>query len=121
MNGYLTIDDVAERLGIGRRTLDGWLASDLNRMPDDRRFQFHVRHGGRRLWTEERYKALEAAIERESEPGGVLGVSKSKSATAIGTSQAPFAPTAVQSAFAAVMNFPLRPPPTMQRRKKSGS
>lgn len=68
---HFTIVEAAGRLGVGRRTLEGWLAADLQRHPDERRFQLHVRHGRKRLWTEARFKALEAAIERESEPGGV--------------------------------------------------
>lgn len=109
----LTIQEVAARLRVGLRTLEGWLSSDVVRAPDDRRFQFHVRRGRKRLWSAKAVEALRAAIERESEPGGVLAVSKSKSAMASGTSSARFVPQDVQSAFAEVLNFPLRPRTTM--------
>ncbi|WP_180982427.1 hypothetical protein [Methylocella silvestris] len=115
----LTIEDVISRLKISRRTLESWLAEDLRRATDERRFHFHVRHGRRRLWTETSYLALEHAIERESEPGGVLAGSQSKNATATGTSRGPFAPQAVQSAFVAVLDFPLRPGSTTLRGTRS--
>src|SRR5215813_9337311 len=72
--GDRTIDEVAAALRLGRRTLDGWLAADLLRAPDDRRFQFHTRRGRKRIWTESAFQLLKASIERESVPGGVRSV-----------------------------------------------
>lgn len=115
----LTVEEVVARLRVGRRTFEGWLATDLNRPIDDRRFQFHVRHGRRRLWTAERFKALEAAIERESEPGGVLAGSRSSSVTVSGTSMAPFAPADVRSACDEVLDWLRRPKPTTWAKAKS--
>jgi hypothetical protein len=120
-HGDLTIAEVAERLRVSVRTLEGWLSADLARGPDDRRFQFHVRRGRKRLWSAKATEALAAAIERESEPGGVLAVSKSKTVAATGTSPALFAPAAVQSACAEVLAFRLRPPRGTMPGQKLGS
>jgi hypothetical protein len=69
----LTARAVAGRLGVSLSTLNGWLATDQGREPADRRFTHHCYRGRKRLWTEEAFNKLEAAVERESEPGGVLG------------------------------------------------
>ena len=65
-------DEVVAGLRIGKRTLEQWLATDLLRAVDDRRFQFHTQRGRKRIWSETAYRNLEVAIERESAPGGVL-------------------------------------------------
>jgi hypothetical protein len=101
---------VAELL-VSKRTLDTWLAADLLRAIDDRRFQFHTMRGRKRIWSTTAFQNLEAAIERESAPGGVLAGSGSKSETASGTLSVPFGSQAVQSASDKVLAWPLRPPP----------
>jgi len=61
-----TIHEVAAELRLGERTLERYLASDLTRAADDRRFQFHCRRGRKRIWTPEGYQKLRDAIERAS-------------------------------------------------------
>ena len=69
----LTAQMAAERLGLSVATLNRWLVDDQERPPDSRLFQFHRMRGGqKRVWSEEGFAALEAAIDRESRPGGVL-------------------------------------------------
>src|SRR5437016_10400217 len=114
--GDMMIKEVAQRLRVGHRTLEGWLANDLLRAPDDRRFQYHTRRGRKRIWTETQFGQLKAAIERESEPGGVLAGSGSRKELAIGTRTAPFVRAAVQSACDEVLGFPLRPAPRTKRK-----
>src|ERR1043166_1578480 len=98
-SGDRTIDQVAASLLIGRRTLEGWLAADLLRAADDRRFQFHVRRGRKRIWSPTAFRLLKDAIERESAQGGVLAVSNSRTEKAIGMPKAVFvSPTAAQPA-----------------------
>ena len=104
-----TMDEVAAELRLSRRTLDGWLATDLKRAVDDRRFQFHTSRGRKRIWSETAFQNLRVAIERESAPGGVLSASSSRSATATGTPTAPYGSQAVQSACDKVLAWPLRP------------
>src|SRR6266545_2421346 len=105
-----TIDQVAASLLIGRRTLEGWLAADLLRAVDDRRFQFHVRRGRKRIWSPTAFRLLKEAIERESAPGGALAVSSSRAEKAIGMPKVGFvSPTAAQSACEKVLAWPLRP------------
>lgn len=69
----LTARVVALRLGVSRSTLDTWLGADEERPLAERRFQFHVYHGRKRLWSEAGFQALKCAIETESQPGGLLG------------------------------------------------
>src|SRR5262249_41441550 len=115
----LTIDEIALRLRVGKRPIDGWLAADLLRAADDRRFQFHSRRGRKRIWTEAAFQQLRAAIERESEPGGVLAASGSRIETATGMRTVPFGSRAVQSACAGVLEYPLRPRQKIARRSNS--
>ena len=69
----LTAQMAAERLGLSVATLNRWLVDDQERPPDSRLFQFHRMRGGqKRVWSEEGFAALEAAIDRESRPGGAL-------------------------------------------------
>src|SRR5262249_60936525 len=91
-----TIDEVAAELRVSRRTVDGWLATDLLRPVYDRRFQFHVRRGRKRLWTETGFRQLKAAIERESAAGGVLAGRSSRTEAGIGTPTVPCGPAGVQ-------------------------
>src|SRR5689334_7134911 len=70
--GDRTIKEVCADARIGRTTLEEWLAADLLRPQDDRRFQFHRWRGRKRIWSPEAYRKLIEAIEHESEPGGVL-------------------------------------------------
>src|SRR5664280_792994 len=74
MAGFpLTAQMAAERLGLSVATLNRWLVDDQERHPDSRLFQFHRMRGGqKRVWSEEGFAALEAAIDRESRPGGAL-------------------------------------------------
>lgn len=64
---------VAAGLGISLSTLNGWLAADKARHPDNRLLSFHAYRGRKRVWSETAYLALERAVERESSPGGILG------------------------------------------------
>lgn len=78
-----TIAEVCAEARIGRRTLEKWLGDDMLRAFDDRRFQFHTWRGHKRIWKPDAYRALVEAIERESEPGGVLTSKKVSGAAAI--------------------------------------
>jgi hypothetical protein len=113
------MDEVAADLRIGKRTLDGWLAADLLRAIDDRRFQFHTMRGRKRIWSATAFQNLEAAIERESAPGGVLAGSRSKSETVTGTQSVPYGSQAVQSASDKVLAWPLRPPARPKQKQRS--
>jgi len=111
----MTIDEVVARLRVSLRTLDGWLSEDRRRLPDEQRFQFHHRHGRRRLWTSAEYEALRAAIARESEPGGVLGGSSRSRGTVRGTLTVPSSLADAKRALEHVLNFraqysPMTPP-----------
>ena len=64
---------VALRLGVALSTLNMWLAADEERPLAERRFQFHVYHGRKRLWLDAGFQSLKSAIETESQPGGCLG------------------------------------------------
>jgi hypothetical protein len=69
----VTAKIAAKRLGLAVPTLNRWLAEDERRTPANQLFQFHRMRGGqKRVWSEEGLAALEAAIDRESRPGGVL-------------------------------------------------
>ena len=69
----LTAQMAAERLGLSVATLNRWLVDDQERAPECRLFEFHRMRGGqKRVWSEEGFAALEAAIDRESRPGGAL-------------------------------------------------
>jgi len=69
----ITAQEASKRLGISPPTLNRWLVDDQERPPDSRLFPFHRMRGGqKRVWSEEGFAALEAAIDRESRPGGVL-------------------------------------------------
>ena len=113
----LVITEVVERLRLGRRTFDGWLAEDLLRAADERLFQFHTYRGRKRIWTETAFQNLRQAIERESQLGGVLARSSSRNVTATGTLRAPSSPMAAQSACEKVLTWPLRPQPTGKLRR----
>src|SRR5215813_7979056 len=117
--GDRTIDEVAAALRLGRRTLDGWLAADLLRAPDDRRFQFHTRRGRKRIWSESAFQLLKAAIERESAPGGVLAGRNQSNGMVTGMPSAPFVSTAARSALDEVLAWPSRPQPRTKPRRQS--
>lgn len=69
----ISAQTAANRLGLSVSTLHRWLADDQARHPANRLFSFHRMRGGqRRVWSEEGFALLEAAIDRESRPGGVL-------------------------------------------------
>ena len=74
MTGYpVTAQIAAKRLGLSPPTLNRWLVEDDRRAPANQLFQFHRMRGGqKRVWSEEGFAALEAAIDRESRPGGAL-------------------------------------------------
>ncbi len=115
----LVIAEVVERLRVGRRTFDGWLSDDLFRAAGEQLFQFHTYRGRKRIWTETAFQNLRQAIERESQPGGVLAGSSLRNVMAIGTPQAPSSPAAEQHASEKVSAFPLRPPPIAKRKLRS--
>src|SRR5260370_26755295 len=117
----LTIDEIGPELRLGKRTLEAWLAQDLLRSADDRRFQFHARRGRKRIWSPNALRLLREAIERESQPGGVLAGSRSSSGMATGTPMVPFVSTAAQSASAEVLAWPLRPRPSSKRSSRATS
>jgi hypothetical protein len=69
----VTAKMAAKRLGLSAPTLNRWLVEDQRRAPECRLFEFHRMRGGqKRVWSEEGFAALEAAIDRESRPGGAL-------------------------------------------------
>ena len=69
----LTAQMTAKRLGLSVATLNRWLVEDQARTPANQLFPFHRMRGGqKRVWSEEGFAALEAAIDRESRPGGAL-------------------------------------------------
>lgn len=69
----VTAQIAAKRLGISPPTLNRWLVEDDRRAPANQLFQFHRMRGGqKRVWSEDGFAALEAAIDRESRPGGIL-------------------------------------------------
>jgi hypothetical protein len=69
----ITAKIAAKRLGLAVPTLNRWLADDQERPTFSRLFDFHRMRGGqKRVWSEEGFASLEAAIDRESRPGGVL-------------------------------------------------
>jgi hypothetical protein len=69
----VTTQIAAKRLGLTVPTLNRWLVDDQERPPYSRLFDFHRMRGGqKRVWSEEGFAALEAAIDRESRPGGAL-------------------------------------------------
>lgn len=69
----LDTENVAKRLNVSVSTLNAWLRKDEARPPERQVFQkFHRSRGRYRFWSEESFRQLEAAIHRESQPGGVL-------------------------------------------------
>ena len=92
---------VALRLGVRPSTLNGWLAADEERSLQERRFHFHTYRGRKRVWSETAYVDLERAIERESEPGGVLGGWRNAADRTIGPDQEP----AARAALDRVLSF----------------
>ncbi len=70
---YRNAFQTAHDLGIARSTLDSWLSRDQARGLEDRRLTFHAYRGRKRVWSEKAFQQLQAAIEKESGPGGVLG------------------------------------------------
>jgi hypothetical protein len=115
----LVVAEVVGRLRIGRRTFDGWLSDDLSRAAGEQLFQFHTYRGRKRIWTETAFQNLRQAIERESQPGGVLARSSSRNATATGTPRARSSLTAERLASERVSAFPSRPPPTAKLKSRS--
>jgi hypothetical protein len=67
----MTAIEVAARLGMAVSTLNGWLAVDENRQ--HALFDFHRWRGNKRVWSEEGFQKLEAAIDRESRRGVLAG------------------------------------------------
>jgi hypothetical protein len=67
----LTAREVADRLGMAVSTLNGWLAVDENR--EHALLNFHRWRGAKRVWSEEGFQQLEAAIDRESRRGVLAG------------------------------------------------
>jgi hypothetical protein len=67
----LSAIEVAGRLGVAASTLNGWLAIDENRQQP--LFDFHRWRGNKRVWSEEGFRLLEAAIDRESRRGVLSG------------------------------------------------
>jgi hypothetical protein len=67
----LSAIEVAARLGVAASTLNGWLAVDENRQ--NPLFDFHRWRGNKRVWSEEGFGQLEAAIDRESRRGVLSG------------------------------------------------
>jgi hypothetical protein len=100
-----TAAEVASDLRISRRALESILASDLPRAPDDRRFQFHAWRLSKRIWSPAAYEALKSAIERESEPGGVLVSKKRQQAQKSGVSFKFVTDKRAREAYDAVMNW----------------
>jgi hypothetical protein len=69
--GTLSAIEVAGRLGVAASTLNGWLAVDENRQRP--LFDFHRWRGNKRVWSEEGFQQLEAAIDSESRRGVLAG------------------------------------------------
>ena len=67
----LSAIEVAGRLGVAASTLNGWLAVDENRQHP--LVDFHRWRGNKRVWSEEGFQQLEAAIDRESRRGVLSG------------------------------------------------
>ena len=116
-----TAPEIATKLRLSLRTLETILGSDLRRSIDDKRFQFHVRRGRKRFWSDEDFECLKRAVERESAPGGVLAGSSSRTVMASGTYTGPCGPQDVQSACAEVLAFPLTPITRKKPRRSSMS
>jgi hypothetical protein len=103
-----TADEVVRELRISKRSLERILSSDNKRPADRRAFTFHTWRLSKRIWSPAAYEKLKAAIERESEPGGLLSESKPKNATVIGMPSVRSALDSDRSAYAKVLAW--KPP-----------
>jgi hypothetical protein len=74
----LGIKTVAARLHVAVSTLNGWLREDYRRPEAFRLFEFHRWRGKNRFWSEKSFLRLEMAIHCESQHGGVLAGSRSR-------------------------------------------
>jgi hypothetical protein len=74
----LGIRQIAPRLHVAASTLAGWLRDDYRRPESHRVFEFHRWRGKNRFWSEESFRKFEMAIHRESQHGGVLAGSRSR-------------------------------------------
>lgn len=102
---YFNAEEVAERLRKSKRWLEGVLAEDKRRRPSEQLFQFHLRHGRTKVWTPEALTKLQAAVARESEPGGALAGSPRSTVKAYGTVTVPSGLADAQSALEQVLAF----------------
>jgi hypothetical protein len=66
-------DEVAQKLGVSKSSLDGRLVEDRKR--SSQLFAYHGYRGKKRIWTRAGYQALESALKKQSEPGGALACS----------------------------------------------
>jgi len=106
---YFNAEEVAARLRKSKRWLEGVLAEDKRRRPSEQLFQFHLRHGRTKVWTPEALTKLQAAVARESEPGGALAGSPRSTVKASGTVTVQSGLADARSALEQVLAFQSRP------------
>ncbi|MBO9457923.1 hypothetical protein [Labrenzia sp. R5_0] len=118
---YFNVQEVAERLRKSKRWLEGVLAEDKRRRPSEQLFQFHLRHGRTKVWTPEALTKLQAAVARESEPGGALAGSPRSTVMASGTFTEPSGLADAQSALEKVLGFKSPLSPRTPQSKSAGA